>query len=692
MLKQFRKSLAKFIAPALNSMSLPSQFLRYGNRKPMLPDWTEVVMSDEDFYTGYSYAAITKRANKVAQIALNNVTTESKQDDFEHPYLGIINKSSSFSDYEFWRDLSIYTDLEGVFYLLAVRNFDGDRYGDIQYFKILNPYNVRRILDPETLEVKGYVETRMGYIREIPKELIISKRDLNPFDENRTYSITDGAKENQFTLKTSKDFTRHALKHNINAPGVLTTDVILEEPEFVNFTERVKNHTKGEPIFGNGKGAITWESMAMDIPKAMPEIADSNRDELFAVFGMSKTMMGIEESGTTRDTSRVQREIFIEDQIIPRIQMILDALNQDYIDHYPQEYARTGAEMSVDNPMAVDHEADIKDTEAKQKQADLYDSLLKAGYDPDLVAQYVDGKIGVDKLGIPDRPAVPAQLLGAGDDSGSEENHLHVKKNAVEDENLSGIITQQQGALENAIVNIDQELTAIAITRVEKATNAFEEESDVITPTEKKAKINELEAVLVAFYGIVMSLRGGEVMRSRMGEFGLAGTFTLDAAVKRYIKDVSKKVATSHINTVSNDIYKTAREVALTGADQREIVNAIKEKYAQVISETRAKTISRTETNRAFTRAQYDADREFIKQNKLGKRAYKRWVTRSGNPCEFCQSLSDEGLIPFSQDFRGLGSSITVDGKTLDIDFEALQAGNAHPNCSCIYELVILDE
>jgi len=540
-------------------------------------------------------------------------------------------------------------------------------------------------LDPETLEVKGYVESRMGYVREIPAELIISKRDLNPFHENRPYSLTDAAKENQFTLKTSKDCTRHALKHNINAPGLLTTDVVLEEKEFVNFTERVKNHTKGEPIFGNGKGAITWESMAMDIPKPLAEVADSNRDELFAVLGMSKTMMGIEQSGVTRETSRVQKEIFVEDQVLPRIQMILDALNQDYIDHYPNEYKQNEAQMTVDNPMAIDHEAEIKDTEAKQKQADLYNGLIEKGYKPELVAQYVEGKIGIDKLGIPKKPPVA-------DTTGADSQHLHVKKNAVEDESVSGVITQQQGALENAIVNIDEELVADAIARVEKTTNAFESESDVITASEKKAKINELEAVLVAFYGIVISLRGGEAMRDRMGEFGMAGTFTLNASIKSYIKNLSAKVAKSHINTVSDDIYRTAREVALTGADQRQIVNALKEKYARVISETRAKTISRTETNRAFTRAQYDADQQFIKQNKLGKRAFKVWRTRSDNPCEFCQSLADEGMIPFSKDFKGLGSSITVDGKTLDIDFEALQAGNAHPNCSCIYELVILDE
>ena len=136
----------------------------------------------------------------------------------------------------------------------------------------------------------------------------------------------------------------------------------------------------------------------------------------------------------------------------------------------------------------------------------------------------------------------------------------------------------------------------------------------------------------------------------------------------------------------------TAREAALSGKSQADIIKEVLNKYDKTITETRAKTIARTETNRAFTRAQYEADRQFINQNNLSGRAFKRWQTRSSKPCQFCVSLEKQGLIPFTDSFKDLGDEIEVDGKTLKVGFEALQAGNAHPNCACIYELIIVDE
>jgi len=178
-------------------------------------------------------------------------------------------------------------------------------------------------------------------------------------------------------------------------------------------------------------------------------------------------------------------------------------------------------------------------------------------------------------------------------------------------------------------------------------------------------------------------------MRDRIGEYALPGSFTMGNDIKKYIKTSAKKAASSHVQTLSNDLYQAVREAALQGKSRDNIIKVIKEKYNKDIVEKRATTIARTETNRAFSHAQYEADIQFVQQNKLQNRAFKQWVTRSSNPCAFCKALEAEGPIPFTNDFRGLGDSVVVDGKTLTVSYESLQAGNAHPNCSCIYKLVI---
>ena len=693
MFKNLRKRIANIISPILNTMSLPEQFRRLGGKK-MLPDWSRVVMDDKDFYTGYSFAAIRNRANAVARISTENIKTESKKEDFIHPYIETIDRSTTFTNYQFWSDISTYLDLEGIYYLMAIRNFDKDRMGDIQEFKLLNPYNVRRVtrIDKETglPEVAGYVESLHGLQREIKPEMIIEMRELNPFNPEEPFAMTDAAKESQFTLKTSGDFTRNAIKHNINAPGILTTDVVLEDQDFENFKARVKDHTKGEPLFGNGKGIINWQSMILELSKAaLKDINEINRDTLSAVAGVSKTIWGIEQSGTTRETSKVQVALFTTNHIIPRIQLMIDALNQDYKNTKQSDFLTNGAVIKVDNPLAIDNEADLKSTEVKQKDLDLYNDLLNKGYDPDLSAKYVNGQIGIEELGEP-KPPDPIEIDTDDDDDEEVDNKSCKHHTNQAGEEKKGIVQRQQGALQNAITNIDEQLVAEAIIKVEKTIkNQFKARTDLFSKTKLAGFANELQGVLTGFYGIVMVTEGSTVMRKRISEFIMPGTFKLDRKINKTIKKLSDKVAKSHIDIISKDIWKTAREEALKGIGQKGVINAIKDKYSSVIVETRAKAIARTETNRAFTIAQFEADVQFIDQNKLEDRAFKQWRTRSDDPCPFCLALEDEGPIPFNKSFRDLGDTMEVDGKTLDINFEPLVAGNAHTNCSCNYELII---
>ena len=695
-INNIRAKIASLISPVANSMSLPKQFLKYGNKR-MFPNWSDVEISDKDIYTGYSYAAIRNRANKVAKLASDYVYTDSN-DDKMHPYLQLIDTSPTFSNYQFWNTISTYLDLEGVYYLMAVRTVltsdSGSRYGNIKEFKLLNPYNIRRVINKDTLAVAGYIETKNGMSREIPPEMIIDIRELNPFSDNEPYALTDALKENQFTLKTSGDYTRHTLKHNINAPGILTTDVILDDKEFTNFVERVKSHTKGEPLFGNGSGAINWADMNIDLSKAaLKDINEQNREALFAVAGMSKTTMGIEQSGTTRETSKTQSDLLIEYHILPRIQLIIDALNQDYKNKYTNEYKQTDYNIAVQDPTATDMDKAIKEVELSDKKLTLYDKLLAEGYDQDTASDYVNDKIGVDLLPKVEKPKV--EIPDTKDETNNIKNKLDFKE-----KQKKGLIQQQQGSLQNAVVNIETELVADFIIGVKKLTaktvNAITDETkpeDFVTKKDQKEKTDDLALILLGFYGVILNWKASEIMRLRTTKYALGGVFALNKEVKDYIKDVSKKVAVTHIETVMDDLYKIAYEAAKKGMSQIEIINEIKNKYSYDISETRAKVVARTETNRAFTRAQYEADKQFVEQNELEGKVYKKWHTRSDDPCEFCRALENQGMIPFNDSFVGLGGSVTVGkgkkAKTLEVNFETVEAGNLHPNCSCDYELVI---
>lgn len=709
-LDTLRQSVANLITPKVknstNGNLTGREFLRTGNKR-MIPGWDEVMMSDRDLYTGYSYAAIRNRSNAVARVALDHIRTDASkkitdaakksEEPVIHPYLALISSSPTFSDHKFWADISTYLDLEGIYYLMALRNSNDSRTGDIQEFKMLNPYLIRRVLDPSTLEVTGYVETRGSLVREIPREMIIEMRELNPFDENAPYAMTDAAKESQFTLKTTGDYTRHSLKNNVNAPGILTTDVILPQPDFENFKSRIVNHTKGEPIFGNGSGAIKWDAMQIDLDKAgLAVINETNRDALLAVAGVSKTIIGIEQSGTTRDTAQVQRELHMESQTLPRIQLIIDALNQDYKNHYPKEFSANQYMICVDNPLGSDHEAEIQEVDMRQKQLDLYQALLDKGYDAKTAAKYAEGDITIDELGEPVEKPIPeptVPVVTPVDPTADPLTNSAVHNQLTTDQ--QGILGQQQGALQNAVVNIQAQLTMAVINKITK--NSIDSESDIITKTDRKRAVSDLDLALATFYSIIFPLYGATVMTRRANEFGKFGSFSMTSQAKNYIKGISSKVAEGHIDTIVNELYQIAHQAAIEGKSQQQIVQAIRQQFSDSISTTRAKAVARTETNRAFTQSQFTADTQFIAQNGLEGRAYKKWITRSDAPCPICSSLAAEPPIPFDNNFRNLGDEMTVTYEENDktkvrkmvFDFQALSAGNAHTNCSCIYQLII---
>jgi hypothetical protein len=309
------------------------------------------------------------------------------------------------------------------------------------------------------------------------------------------------------------------------------------------------------------------------------------------------------------------------------------------------------------------------------------------------------------------------------------EDHIHnIELNLNEfDEQSKGLVQQQQGALQNVIVNIESKVVNEVLNKITNASNTFEDNSDIITQSDEDSDKKELEISLAAFFAVLIPLFASQTVASRAKEFGMFTNFKLNKQVKDYIKSISEKAADSHINTIVEDLRSTikgtydgiindqlisiresgravtdedlvlARKKALEGASQQRIISAIKTEYSGNISTNRAKAIARTETNRAFTQSQYQADIQFIKQNGLEDQAYKQWTTQSANPCQICIDLANQPPIPFETNFADLGTELTatyeVDGKTKVlkqlVNFEPLSAGNAHVNCSCRYLLVI---
>ena len=625
-----------------NSAAIKSarDFLRNGSRDRIYPTWSEIKMQDSDLYSGYSYAVIQKRGNKVATLAKNNLKTwanpeivdeyQKREEQVLHPYLKLIEDSSEFTEKQFWKNISIYLDLAGRYYLGVIRNSIVPKNPklptittDPTRFVMLNPYEIRRVIDKDG-HVAGYIERKKdGRYREWPLHQIIEMRELNPFDpENKVWAMTDAAKGAVYTINQSGDYTRQSLNGNIDAPGIITTDVLLSDEDFANFRARVTQHQKGEPLFGNGAGAIKWDAMQIDLDKAaLLDINEINRTELFAVSGTSKTSLGIEQSGTTRETARVQSEQFISDTAQPRLEDIVDFLNLDYKKYYGREYQKTGYKIEVESAVGRDYDTETKATALKQQQFQLAMTLIQSGYTTQSAYQFAEGQIdfedlelqkGLDKPTNPEEPEQPEDNAptspnngpqsgsggGDGSDSVSEDKSPQNANNSLESElkphsDLVENVGEQEGenslpltctcehdhkvetlinevqddngkVVKNAYDEFLTEIRAIEKETIDAcarkiSVNAFEE-SDLIGKRKKESLTEKLKNALHKYWWVVFPLLANNSMAKRNKQFGKDAKFVFNNDLQKGVDDNAKRVAEGHMETILGDILEASNK------------------------------------------------------------------------------------------------------------------------------------
>ena len=457
-----------------NSFNLANNFLRYGTvREPLIPTWSGVKVTPEDAYRGYPYAAAQRKGNRVSAIARRNlyvdVTPELLEEyqklnkDPIHPYLKLIEESTDFSTKKFWKNISIYLDLCGRYYLGVVRQPTQYGLSYVQKFVLLNPFEIKRVINKDG-QVAGYVEYKVdGRKRNWQPHQIITFMEESPFDNSQAWSLVDAAKPAIYTLNQSGDHTRQSLNGNLNAPGIITTDVLLDDGDFENFKSRITSGTKGEPIFANGAGAVQWQDMQIDLNKAaLLDINEINRSEFIAVAGASKTNLGIEQSGTTRETARVQDDNYIRDSVEPRVEDIIDVLNLDYRKNYPKEYERTGYTIELRSALSKDYDSEIKATELRNSQSALVQDLVDKGFTLESSISYATGKSDLEDLVIDEKKleaqrkaeeeARKAQEQAEKEAKEQEQNTQQEEKPATENSQPINIHIESPKAPENKVV------------------------------------------------------------------------------------------------------------------------------------------------------------------------------------------------------------------------------------------------
>lgn len=290
-----------------------------------------------------------------------------------------------------------------------------------------------------------------------------------------------------------------------------------------------------------------------------------------------------------------------------------------------------------------------------------------------------------------------------------------------------------------SVQRVDNQILAQYIQAIQNGDYAAAE--TILENAVESQQVNTLMFALLTIGAILLPLYARQRLAALFRQFGLQTVFASTRSGEEAMRKQAERGAKSHVKTIAKDIkntlddaiieqitspdieaeikdkyealiplegnklktavisnqeiYKFARDAILAGDSRQAVIQKLQENFTEV-GQRRANVIASNEANRVFTMSQFDADQQFLAQNRLTSRAYKRLVSNTGHPEAICKYIIDKTAanpIPFTEDFVKFGSTLTVkdNGKTYKFkaNYEKLRSGHIHVNCHCRYELLI---
>jgi hypothetical protein len=291
-----------------------------------------------------------------------------------------------------------------------------------------------------------------------------------------------------------------------------------------------------------------------------------------------------------------------------------------------------------------------------------------------------------------------------------------------------------------SVQRVDNQLLLMYVQAVQNG--SYEEAERILESAQESPQANALMFALLTIGTILLPIYAYQRIQNLLVKFGLHTVFARTDSSQEAIKEQAEKGAKSHVQTIARDlkhslddaidteltnpeieakvkekyeelapmdkkeyltavtdneeIYKYARDLILSGETRQSVIKNLQENFAG-ISKRRANVIAGNESNRVFNTSQFEADAQFLAQNKLTDKAYKRLVSNTGTPEALCKSIIEKTHakpIPFKQDFIPFGKIFTFKDeagkvKKFKASYEHLKSGTIHVNCHCRYELLI---
>ncbi len=244
----------------------------------------------------------------------------------------------------------------------------------------------------KTKFLSGYIYTGPDG-QKVPLELneVIQLRMPNPLDPYRGLGPVQALLTDLDSNRYSAEWNRNFFMNSAEPGGIIEVEKALDDKEFKQLRERWAEQHRGianahrVALLEQGK----WKDRAFSMRDIQfAQLREVSRDIIREAFGFPKSMLGVSDD-VNRAVAEAQEVVFARWLVVPRLERIKGALNNDLLGMYG---GGENLEFDYDNPVPEDRVAEV-DELVKRIEAAMV-----------LIVGKVEPKAAWELVGLPDLP------------------------------------------------------------------------------------------------------------------------------------------------------------------------------------------------------------------------------------------------------------------------------------------------
>jgi HK97 family phage portal protein len=332
---------------------------------------------------GTLFAIVHRTANATAQVdwklwrKARSGLKEDRTEVTSHAALDLWNRPNAFfTRQEFVESFQQHVDLTGEGWWLIGR--DARASLPLELWPV-RPDRMAPVPHPTDF-ISGYIYTGPDG-EKVPLEIpdVVFLRMPNPLDPYRGLGPVQAILVDLDATRYSAEWNRNFFINNAEPGGIVESEKILSDTEFDEWSKRWREQHQGVAnahrvaVLEKGMKWVERSFSMRDMQFA--ELSRINREQIREAFGMSKTMLGQTED-VNRATSETAEVVFGRWQLVPRLERIKGALNNDLLPLYGPGSDRL--EFDYEDPVPQDATAENAERDSKVTAAV---ALINAGFD-----------------------------------------------------------------------------------------------------------------------------------------------------------------------------------------------------------------------------------------------------------------------------------------------------------------------